>query len=45
MQMENAIKKHGIDVRGIQYWSLVDNFEWYGVEGGSEQTKYCGVVG
>ncbi len=27
MQIEKAIKE-GIDVRGMFYWTLIDNFEW-----------------
>jgi len=27
LQIEKAIKE-GIDVRGMFYWTLIDNFEW-----------------
>ena len=27
MQIERAVRE-GIDVRGVMYWTLVDNFEW-----------------
>lgn len=26
-QIERAVRE-GIDVRGVMYWTLVDNFEW-----------------